>query len=95
MVDGDGEQTRDFVYVTDLANGLIRAMEADGVGGEVFQLASGVETSLNTLISLLVEISGCEPRGAARAPAAWGDPAELLPRREGEAPTRLRAGRKA
>ena len=72
VVYGDGEQTRDFVYVTDLANGLIRAMEADGVGGEVFQLASGVETSLNTLISLLVEISGCEPE-VRREPPRRGE----------------------
>jgi UDP-glucose 4-epimerase len=62
IVYGDGSQTRDFVFVTDLAEGLIRAAEADGVGGEVFQLASGVETSINSLVSLLAEIAGREPR---------------------------------
>jgi UDP-glucose 4-epimerase len=55
---GDGSQTRDFVYVTDLANGLIRASQAHGAGGEIFQLASGVETSLNELVSQLREVSG-------------------------------------
>ncbi|HYW29161.1 MAG TPA: NAD-dependent epimerase/dehydratase family protein [Gaiellales bacterium] len=58
---GDGTQTRDFVYVSDLANGLIRAAEADGAGGEVFQLASGVETSLNDLVRMLGEVSGATP----------------------------------
>src|SRR5438270_2490002 len=58
---GDGTQTRDFVYVTDLANGLIRAAETDGAGGEVFQLASGVETSLNDLVRMLGEVSGTTP----------------------------------
>ncbi|HET6850657.1 MAG TPA: NAD-dependent epimerase/dehydratase family protein [Gaiellales bacterium] len=58
---GDGTQTRDFVFVTDLANGLIRAAEAGDVGGEVFQLASGVETSLNDLVRMLGEVSGTTP----------------------------------
>jgi UDP-glucose 4-epimerase len=61
VVYGDGTQTRDFVFVTDLAEGLLRAAEADGIGGEVFQLASGVETSLNALVSLLAEAAGREP----------------------------------
>lgn len=58
---GDGTQTRDFVFATDLANGLIRAAEAGDVGGEVFQLASGVETSLNDLVRMLGEVSGTTP----------------------------------
>ena len=55
---GDGTQTRDFVFVTDLANGLIRAATTPGVGGEVFQLASGVETSLTDLVGMIGEVSG-------------------------------------
>jgi UDP-glucose 4-epimerase len=62
LVYGDGEQTRDFVFATDLADGLVRAAETEGVGGEVFQLASGVETSVNTLISLLGDVSGTTPQ---------------------------------
>jgi len=57
---GDGTQTRDFVFVTDLANGLIRAATTPGVGGEVFQLASGVETSLNDLVGMIREVSGSD-----------------------------------
>ncbi|HEX2589171.1 MAG TPA: NAD-dependent epimerase/dehydratase family protein [Gaiellales bacterium] len=67
---GDGTQTRDFVYVSDLANGLIRAAEADGVGGEVFQLASGVETSLNDLVRMLGEVSGTSPEVRHEPPRA-------------------------
>jgi UDP-glucose 4-epimerase len=58
---GDGTQTRDFVFVSDLANGLIRAAETPGAGGEIFQLASGVETSLNELVEMLAEVSGTQP----------------------------------
>jgi UDP-glucose 4-epimerase len=60
VVYGDGAQTRDFVYVEDLADGLLRAAEVDGIGGEIFQLASGVETSLNRLVELLGEVTGRE-----------------------------------
>jgi UDP-glucose 4-epimerase len=61
VVYGDGTQTRDFVYVEDLAAGLVLASTVDGIGGEVFQLASGVETSLNSIVSLLAEVTGREP----------------------------------
>ena len=67
---GDGTQTRDFVFVTDLAGGLIRAAETPGVGGEIFQLASGVETSLNDLVAMLGEVSGREPRVEFAPPRA-------------------------
>jgi UDP-glucose 4-epimerase len=62
VVYGDGSQTRDFVFVTDLAEGLLRAAEAADVGGEVFQLASGVETSVNALLALLADLSGRMPK---------------------------------
>ena len=67
---GDGTQTRDFVFVTDLANGLIRAAETPGAGGEIFQLASGVETSLNDLVAMLAEVSGRQPQLQHEPPRA-------------------------
>jgi UDP-glucose 4-epimerase len=67
---GDGTQTRDFVFVSDLANGLIRAAETPGAGGEIFQLASGVETSLNDLVALLAEVSGRTPEVRYEPPRA-------------------------
>jgi UDP-glucose 4-epimerase len=67
---GDGSQTRDFVFVSDLANGLIRAAETPAVGGEIFQLASGVETSLNELVSRLSEVSGVTPELRYEPPRA-------------------------
>jgi UDP-glucose 4-epimerase len=67
---GDGSQTRDFVFVSDLANGLIRAAETPAVGGEIFQLASGVETSLNQLVSLLSDVSGVTPELLYEPPRA-------------------------
>jgi UDP-glucose 4-epimerase len=70
VVYGDGTQTRDFVYVTDLADGLLRAAETAGIGGEVFQLASGIETSVNDLVGRLAEIAGREPEVRREPPRA-------------------------
>lgn len=72
VVYGDGAQTRDFVYVSDLANGLVQAAEMGGIGGEVFQLASGVETSVSELVSLLADVSGCKP-SVRQEPARPGE----------------------
>jgi UDP-glucose 4-epimerase len=49
---GDGKQTRDFTYVTDVVDALIRAAEAD-VNGEVFNVGSGDTYSVNRLVELL------------------------------------------
>ena len=67
VVYGDGEQTRDFVYVEDLADGLARAAEVEGIGGEIFQLASGVETSLNDAGLPARRGHGARGEGQARA----------------------------
>jgi len=50
MVHGDGEQTRDFVYVENVAAGLLAARTAEGVAGDVFNIGTGVQTSLNDLV---------------------------------------------
>ena len=49
---GDGEQTRDFTYVTDVANALLMAMESN-FSGEIFNVGSGKTVSINYLTELL------------------------------------------
>jgi UDP-glucose 4-epimerase len=56
VVYGDGRQTRDFIYVDDLVHAVRRAAVAQGVGGEVFQIATSRETSVGELVELLVPI---------------------------------------
>ncbi len=53
---GDGNQTRDFIFAEDLAEIIVRAFEKDNIGGEIYQLGTGVETSVNQLISYIKEI---------------------------------------
>lgn len=49
---GDGSQTRDFTFVTDVVEALVRAAESD-IDGEIFNVGSGNTYSVNQLVSLL------------------------------------------
>jgi UDP-glucose 4-epimerase len=55
---GDGEQTRDYVYVADLVEAAARAVEQGGSG--TWNLGTGVETSVNRLFQLLAKELGYE-----------------------------------
>ncbi|MGG1630949.1 NAD-dependent epimerase/dehydratase family protein [Rossellomorea sp. NRS-1567] len=55
---GDGEQTRDFVYVKDIVNALILVSENPQAVGEVFNAGTGNSVSLNELIALYEELTG-------------------------------------
>jgi len=58
IIYGDGEQTRDFTYVTNVVDGVIRAAETPGAGGHVFNVATGSRISLNQLLTALNGIFG-------------------------------------
>lgn len=69
LILGDGSQTMDFVYVDDVARANILAARAD-VTDDVFNVATGVETSLNELARALLKVMGSslQPEyGPARA----------------------------
>jgi UDP-glucose 4-epimerase len=53
---GDGRQTRDFVYVEDLVGAIRLAAKQAGIGGEVFQIATSVETTVSEMCERLVAI---------------------------------------
>ena len=55
-IDNGGIATRDFIYVDDIAKGLI-ACATKGEAGEVYNLASGVETSIKELAELINELT--------------------------------------
>jgi UDP-glucose 4-epimerase len=64
----DGEQTRDFVYVGDCARANVMALY--GGDGHAYNVGTGVGTSINTLFSTLMEVSGqsVTPRRGPRRP---------------------------
>jgi len=58
---GDGSQTRDFVHATDICQAISLCLAHDGgngLAGEVFQVASGVETRIGDLARLVMEVTG-------------------------------------
>jgi nucleoside-diphosphate-sugar epimerase len=54
---GDGEQTRDFTFVTNVVDGVLRACHTPSATG-VFNIAVGTRTSLNQLLQILCDIIG-------------------------------------
>lgn len=59
---GDGKQTRDYVYVTDTARGIVDAFEQNLPNGEIINLATGVETSIVEIAQKLCKLLGKDPK---------------------------------
>ncbi len=55
---GDGEQTRDFIFVRDVADAFIRIYEEKQTRGKVINVATGNETSVNDLVAKLLNVMG-------------------------------------
>jgi len=53
---GDGSQTRDFIYIDDLINAVMLAVETPNIGGEAFQIATNKETTVGEMTEQLVAI---------------------------------------
>ena len=69
-VHGDGEQSRDFVHVQDVARANRLAADAAGVSGERFNVASGRATRVTELVSAVSQAVGCAVRVENEAPRA-------------------------
>lgn len=50
---GDGEQSRDFIYVKDIVTAMLLAMQRTNSSAEIFNVASGTETTLNELVETM------------------------------------------
>lgn len=59
LIFGDGKQTMDFIYATDIARANVLAAQSDA-SDEVFNIASATETSLNDLAHALTEVMGSD-----------------------------------
>lgn len=55
VIYGDGTQTRDFTFVSDVVDATILAAECDDVAGEVFNVGFGRETSVNEILDKVTE----------------------------------------
>lgn len=57
-IHGDGEQTRDFTYVSDAVRGVLRACDAPAASGRAVNVARGARTSVNALYAALQRATG-------------------------------------
>lgn len=79
VIYGDGTQTRDFIHVDDLCDCIHRAATTDGLAGDVFQVAMGVETAIADLAELVQKVTGAaseilfEPKRAGEIHRSWAD----------------------
>jgi nucleoside-diphosphate-sugar epimerase len=74
---GDGEQTRDFTYVANVVDGVLRACEATGASGRVINVATGSSISLNALFEAMRRLIGATVKPEYAEPRA-GDVRDSL-----------------
>lgn len=73
VIYGDGEQSRDFTYISNVVNANIRAAQTNEGLGQVMNAANGERISLNELLSVLKEITGRSDAVADFQPERKGD----------------------
>jgi nucleoside-diphosphate-sugar epimerase len=69
-VEGDGNASRDFIYVQDIVNGLVLCATT-GKPGDVYNLASGVETSILELAETITQLTESEAGIEFRPGRKW------------------------
>jgi UDP-glucose 4-epimerase len=67
---GDGRQTRDFIYVADVVAALLAAMALKPADAPVFNICTGVATSVEALARLIADLTGRSPDIGYRPPRA-------------------------
>jgi UDP-glucose 4-epimerase len=78
-IDGDGEQRRDFTYVSNVVDGTIRAAEAQDANGRIFNIAASAPATVNEVATTIGEILGREVERSYGPPRAgdirdsWAD----------------------
>ena len=68
VIYGDGEQTRDFTYVANVVDGVLRCCEAAGAAGEVMNVATGGRISLNELLQTMNRLLGTDIKPIYKEP---------------------------
>ncbi len=69
---GDGNQTRDYVYVDDAVNAMVAAATVQGIEEPIINIGSGTETSVRELARLVIEITGGKPEEVYNPRATGG-----------------------
>jgi nucleoside-diphosphate-sugar epimerase len=70
VIYGDGEQTRDFTYIANVVDGVLRCCDAPNVAGQMMNLATGGRISLNELLRTMNRIQGTDVKATYKEPRA-------------------------
>ena len=70
VINGDGEQTRDFVYAGDVARANLKALDLEG--SHCFNIGTGQETTINEIFDILKEITASDCK-MVHGPAKQGE----------------------
>jgi len=62
VINGDGGQTRDYVYLEDVVNAMISAATTPKIDNMVFNIGSGQETSIKNLLKAVLDVTGGHPQ---------------------------------
>lgn len=69
----DGEQTRDFIFVRDTVDAMVKIYEEEKTRGQVINIGSGYETSMNSLVAQLKEVMKAPDHPVFHSAARPGD----------------------
>ena len=58
VIYGDGSQSRDFINVSDVVEGILAAVRCSGIEGYIFNIGSGKATSINELAKTVLDLTG-------------------------------------
>lgn len=78
VIYGDGEQTRDFTYVSNVVDANLRAAQAPEASGKVFNIANGESVSINEVLETLKKLTGHTEVNAEYAEPRPGDVRDSL-----------------
>ena len=73
IIYGDGEQTRDFVFVEDVVEACLRSIRCENCAGKVINVGSGVEIPINKLAHILIRLFGLHGAKPVYAERRAGD----------------------
>ena len=65
---GDGEQSRDFIHISDVVAAWIKAFGAPKAAGEAFNLGTGMRISVNRLVATDIRAFGLDPKAYPSPP---------------------------
>ncbi|MGV8026728.1 MAG: NAD-dependent epimerase/dehydratase family protein [Anaerolineaceae bacterium] len=61
VIHGEGNQTRDYVFVDDVVNAMVRASSVSDINRLIINVGSGKETSVNEIVKIVTELSDTKP----------------------------------